>query len=296
MQTQKGKYLMGGDPEFMVVKSGNIVSSIPFMKGDKYDKEILGKGGYTTYADNVNIECTFPPADSPKNLVDNLKTLFTRLKKSHPEFSITTRASHTFSEEECDNDLAKKFGCDPEFDVYALDIVNPPAGGHTFRSAGGHIHLGNKTFNNNPSGYLIEQEDKFEAIKLMDLLVGIPLILMDNDPTSPARKKLYGKAGRFRPTDYGVEYRTPSPYWTSNPRIAALTAELTFMVMNIGDAKQGAEILSQFNSEDIQNAINNNDKDLARGIFEKLTLPENIKQSILEISQEQLNQDIYQNW
>jgi len=294
-QTQNSKYGMGTDPEFMVLKGGKVVSSIPLMKGNKYHKESLGKG-FATYSDNVAIECNVPPSSSPKAFVGTLQTLFSRLKKKHPEFSVVTQASHSFTEEECEHDLAKEFGCDPEFDAYLMDMVEPPKGGHTFRSAGGHIHLGNTTFQTTMEGYLLDFNDKIEAIKLMDLYVGIPLVLMDNDPTSPARKKLYGKAGRFRPTQYGVEYRTPSPYWLTNPRIAALTAELTFTVMNIGDQKQGEKILSEFDLEQVKQAIDNNDKELALSIFNNLNISEEMKANIIQISQEQLNQDIYANW
>lgn len=44
----------------------------------------------------------------------------------------------------------------------------------------------------------------------MDLHLGVPSLVLDKDTE---RRKLYGKAGAFRPKPYGVEYRTLSNFW-----------------------------------------------------------------------------------
>lgn len=293
---QNDKYTVGSDPEFMVSNGRTIVSAIPFMKGDKYQKEDL-KDDFFVYDDNVNVECNVPPSSNPDEFVGTMATLFQKLKKAHPEFKVTTTASHTFTKQECEHDHAKKFGCDPEFCAYVVDTVQPPQGGHTFRSAGGHIHLGNKTFNlDEKQGYLLDFDDKIQAILLMDLFVGIPMVMMDNDPTSQARKQLYGKAGRFRPTKYGVEYRTPSPYWLTHPRITSIVAKLTFKVMDIGDNKQGAETLEKFDMSIIREAIDTNNKELAAEVFNNLPIEDDIKAEILELSATVFSQEVDSNW
>ncbi len=289
-------YTIGTDPEFMISYKGEIKSSIPFMRGDKNNKEDLGNGMFA-YSDNVNIELNVPPTKSPDEFVGVLGDLFSNLRNKHPEFSVTTTASHNFSKKECEQQGAAEFGCNPEYCAYLIDMVQPPEGGKTFRSAGGHIHLGNKTFNQDEkNGYLLDMDDKIQAIRLMDIYVGIPLVLMDNDPTSLARKELYGKAGRFRPTEYGVEYRTPSPYWLTNPRLASITAQLTFLVMEIGDNKQGDEVLNSFNMDDVKNAIDNHDKKLAKEIFDRIVLSDGLRTEILEFAATKLDQDVYKNW
>src|SRR5690606_7709119 len=55
---------------------------------------------------------------------------------------------------------------------------------------------------------------------------GIPGIYLDKDPTSPRRKSLYGHPGRYRKTEYGIEYRTPGNFWLASPKLVEVTHDL----------------------------------------------------------------------
>lgn len=294
----KNKFSMGTDPEFMLKRNGQIVSAIPVVPRNKYDPEVLNEDT-RFYHDNVAIEMTVKPANSPANMVEIMRDIFHNIKSKIPNHSLCTIASHTFTEEECSHEDAMQFGCDPELDVYLRDQVQPPSveDAKTFRSAGGHIHLGNKTFNSDkPDGFLLSFPDKELAIKLMDIYVGVPFVLLDNDPTSPARKKLYGKAGRFRVTEYGVEYRTLSPYWLTSPRLTNLIAELTFLVMNLGDKGLAKKIINETDMNAVVAAINNNDKNLARKLVDSLDIPENLRKEINDLSNLQIDQEVDKHW
>lgn len=61
-----------------------------------------------------------------------------------------------------------------------------------------HVHVGYQSNNIDTS---------LEIVRYMDVFVGIPSLLFDNDTR---RRSLYGKAGSFRLTSYGLEYRTLS--------------------------------------------------------------------------------------
>jgi hypothetical protein len=50
-------------------------------------------------------------------------------------------------------------------------------------------------------------------VKQLDAYLGIPSLEWDKDTL---RRRLYGKAGAFRPKPYGVEYRTLSNAWLKN--------------------------------------------------------------------------------
>lgn len=50
----------------------------------------------------------------------------------------------------------------------------------------------------------------------MDIYLGLPSVLIDSDSE---RRKLYGKAGSFRTTPYGLEYRVLGGYMMSSPYI-----------------------------------------------------------------------------
>jgi hypothetical protein len=91
-----------------------------------------------------------------------------------------------------------------------------------FRSAGGHIHIGVD------DGILLQ--DPHWGVRMMDLFVGIPALFLDTDPTSQARKALYGNAGSHRPKDYGFEYRSLGNFWLASPKLVGLMYDLSTFV------------------------------------------------------------------
>lgn len=68
------------------------------------------------------------------------------------------------------------------------------------RYAGGHIHL----------SYNHAVVPHFVAARFLDLYLTLPWIDWDHQPR---RRATYGKAGLYRPKQYGIEYRTPSNWW-----------------------------------------------------------------------------------
>ncbi len=114
-------------------------------------------------------------------------------------------ASKFFPADQLDNEQARTFGCDPDCCIYTGNENEKPAAtknpdGSELRTAGGHIHIG--------CDFAKEHKDK--VIKAMDLFLGVPSVLLDDDVM---RRSMYGKAGAFRPKPYGVEYRTLSNFW-----------------------------------------------------------------------------------
>ena len=75
----------------------------------------------------------------------------------------------------------------PQIKEYCLRKLNKTK----LRSAGCHLHVG--YLNNNI-------ETSLKMLRYVDAIVGLPSILFDTDGE---RRKLYGKAGCFRLTDYG---------------------------------------------------------------------------------------------
>jgi hypothetical protein len=132
------------------------------------------------------------------------------------------------------------------------------------------------------SGVLIDDESKLDAIKLMDMFVGIPSVVFDKDETSKERRKLYGKAGEFRPCDYGVEYRVLGSYALRDPDLTDLTFMLVEYAIDRLVAGEANEILSKFNPADIQRAINDDDKALAKDIMLASGLPQYYVKRVLD--------------
>lgn len=90
------------------------------------------------------------------------------------------------------DERAQLFGCDPDFNAWLNgkeNVVGRPD--KVSRCAGGHLHCGYDDFND---------ETNMLLIKALDLFISVPLVLMEPDNE---RKKMYGKAGSFRPQPWG---------------------------------------------------------------------------------------------
>lgn len=100
-----------------------------------------------------------------------------------------------------------------------LDLDN---GRHSVRFAGGHLHFGFSA----RDGLVTP----VRAALLADLLIGIPMV--PHDP-QPARRKYFGRAGHFRKTQYGIEYRVLSNRWWLEPSLCTYVANLAENYLNI---------------------------------------------------------------
>lgn len=286
----KHNLLFGTDPEFAVRNNSNrIVSAIPVLERGKENKIFFDeKQQYAIYFDNVLAEGNVPPSASSSELKERLRTLYAKSKEVLRGHKLSAVASHTFDDAECDHPEAKRFGCDPELDAYIASAAYPPDGGHSFRSAGGHIHIGNLTTK--------EIEEKANLVFLLDIFVGVPSVILDNDPTSLDRKKLYGKAGRFRDTSYGLEYRVLSNFWLSSPELTDIIYDLTIYASVLFEEGKGQAILDSCDMQQVAEIINTANKESARKFIDNLGLPENLYNRIIELSQAEYSDDIFENW
>lgn len=257
------KLTIGSDPELMLAKNGNIVSAIPVLEHGKYDKIDLGND-YCVYYDNTMVETNVPPASTKKKFLNNIRETFKRINSILEEsYEILAVPSHSFTKEECRHYDAIEAGCQPEFCAYEEDMCVPPSFKDTFRSAGGHVHIGRSDYMDVDEGFLIDMKSKIEIIRAMDLFLGIPMVLIDNSEASIKRKELYGRGGRFRPTPYGVEYRTPSNFWLNSPVYAEIVYEATNLVFDLGKENNLPKV-----DVDILEIIDNDDVEKAQAVLE----------------------------
>jgi hypothetical protein len=229
---------MGGDPEFMVRSpEGKLVSAIGIVPGTKEERYSLGDG-HAAYYDNVLAEVQIRPGFSKEEVVASFRECLTRVAKLISPHRLTVQASATYPKSECEHKDAKLFGCSPELCAYDVCVINPPdAAKNTFRSAGGHVHIGYDGGADVDQGDLTQDEwdevicqiawQRIWVVRMCDLFLGIPSLLLDKDPTSAARRKLYGGAGTHRGcAKYGVEYRALSDFWLARPSSVELVYDL----------------------------------------------------------------------
>jgi hypothetical protein len=244
---------VGADPEVFVKDSSNtIVTAIGKVGGTKqYPRKV--KAG-ALQEDNVLAEFNINPATRKVAFIKNINTVVRQLEealKGHNLF-IDIRASHSYKMEELTEPQAMVFGCEPDFSAWANGAINPKpeCDDKGLRTAGGHVHLGW----DKPT-----DAQRHTVIKWMDVLVGVPSVLLDKDTL---RRKLYGKAGAFRPKKYGAEYRSVSNFWLANDDLMGWIWDQSQLAVENKDNN----IVSE-DSELIQRAINFNDVEAARHIL-----------------------------
>jgi hypothetical protein len=291
----------GSDPELCIRnrQTGEIVSAIDVLKHGKEEKIDLG-GGFMVYYDNVLLETNIPYALNAKQFIVNTKETLRRIAKHlGANYDIVAQASHTFSAEQLNHDDARVFGCNPEFCAYTLDTVTPPDAQTGLRSCGAHIHIGRddfKSFGENKEGvFLLDDYNKVDVIKAFDMVVGLPVAIMDNDPTSAARKKLYGKAGRHRPTPYGVEYRTPGNFWLSSPEMVELIFDLSIEAARLVERGDFEALAKALPSDQVINALDTNNKEKAASLLTKVNLSDDLRARIKDMAKKP-RASLYEAW
>lgn len=197
---------IGSDPEFFLRRGNTYASAIGKIGGSKHDPAPLDKPGFFIQEDNVAVEFNVPPASECREFVDSIEWAISHIgqKLSSHGYNIAWEASAFFPESELENPAAKVFGCEPDFNAWKDGAVNPrPTSAHAaLRTCGGHLHIG---YPENA-----DRVFRHRLIQSADLHLGVPSCLVDTDVH---RNQLYGKAGAFRPTPYGAEYRVLSNFW-----------------------------------------------------------------------------------
>lgn len=104
-----------------------------------------------------------------------------------------------------------------------------------------HIHVGYPKQN---------YETSVNIVKWMDVFLGVPSILLDEDTE---RRKLYGRAGAFRLQPWGVEYRVLSSYMMSTEHLIRYVYKQTMAAVS------QADIINEKMFEEARDIINSND-------------------------------------
>lgn len=246
------KYL-GSDPEFFVQKDGKVVSSEVVGRIDNtYDTFDLVRDGIPLELQPDKHNCR---QVSFRNIALGMLHTVKTLKKKGLKLDLRTGVTiekDIFRKIKSED---KRFGCSPTKGLYK--DKNRVTGLRTrFRAAGGHIHYTVK---------LDSLEEEQNLVKLWDLMVALPFVVLDKDPANIERRKNYGRAGEYRRKDYGIEYRVLSNLWLRHYILWSFaTAQMRNAEYILKKEPQLRDkILKEVPWKDVRKAINNNDKDLA---------------------------------
>ena len=266
---------LGCDPEFFFsTKEGETIGSEKVLTQDFKSNYI----SYGVIIDGVQAELNPAASTCRESLAHNIIGAMQVVKSAiqHSGNKITTDFSSVvkISKKELESlsEKSQQFGCAPSknlYDTQAKITTDPKK--YLKRSAGGHIHLG---FYDEYTRYpLLQKEGQVKLVALLDLLVGIPGVLLDQDKGNKERRKNYGRAGEYRTPRHGVEYRVLSNFWLRGYPIYSIIFGLARQCVHyIGDRrydyhKAFTDLVKQ---EDVIEAINNNDFDQAMMVWKKV--------------------------
>jgi hypothetical protein len=212
---------VGADVEwFLKDKNGNPVPCIGLVGGTKTSPLPLipGRAGYMIQEDNVALEWGIPPSGSRHEFLYHCMRAREAIdaKLAGMELIAAIVPSMRFTKEQLEHPQAKTVGCEADYCVWdQCENEKPDLSGEneTLRSGGGHVHISFKVEDEAP--VFPKNLPQMETVVMaFDMWVSLGFVVMDPDKE---RRKLYGKAGAFRPKPYGVECRTLSNLWSSDP-------------------------------------------------------------------------------
>lgn len=205
---------VGSDTELFLVNSNNIPTPVCGLVGGTKENPlpVLGGKGFAVQEDNVMLEFNVPPASSAKDFADNMDKIVNFLTEEmrKKELKVVPLSYLSFDTATIKNmPQANKFGCDPDFNVWARSVNYPvdpillSHRGRAARMAGLHVHVSFDVDGNEPT-----LEEKEWLVKAKDFFLGLGSVLISHWRIEDAkRRNWYGRAGAFRFKPYGLEYR-----------------------------------------------------------------------------------------
>jgi len=228
--------------------------------------------------DGVQAELNPAPSTCRAYLGNDIRSCFIDIAEAisrNNDLKVSFESVVRVSKKELENlsDKAKTFGCAPSFNNYLktkkkISKIDIDPSEYRYRSAGGHVHIGcdTKKKYKNALGKNISN-----TVNIFDILLGIPCVLIDRNPLSKERRKVYGRAGEYRLPVHGFEYRTLSNFWLrAYPLTSFVLSMARFaMAVAISDEEVYNYLIQDIKMQDVGEAINDNDFNDAMAIFNK---------------------------
>lgn len=213
--------MIGCDPE-MFLKQGDYVSAHGLIPGTKEAPHSVTNGA--VQVDGMAVEFNITPAQDEEAFITNINTVMAQLRAMLPEHEIVADPVAQFTREYMSSQPAEalELGCEADYDAYTGQANPRPDGNVSFRTAGGHVHIGWT------KDMPLDDPDHVEACQMLarelDYYLGIPSVFWDSDDR---RRELYGKPGAYRVKPYGVEYRSLSNAWLKDESLMRIVYRQT---------------------------------------------------------------------
>lgn len=220
MKINGKEFTIGADPEVFLMKNGKFISAHDKLPGSKEEPFVVESGA--VQVDGLAAEFNIDPAVDKEGFKNNLNKVQSILKKMVPDCEIMQECSAFFDEDFTKNIPAfnLELGCSADYNGWSMEQINTPDAKQLMRTAGGHAHIGG--FYSDDEYDPIHFDDCCRLARILDENVGVYSILWDKDDN---RRKMYGRAGSFRPKKYGMEYRTLSNMWIFSDKLVDFVYE-----------------------------------------------------------------------
>lgn len=247
---------IGSDMEvFGMTKDGHPTALCGMIGGTKEDPvQILGlPQGFMVQEDNVALEFNIPVCLTRSEFISSFRIMRQQTTKilNSLHLMLSLESSYSFDKSELIHPNALIFGCEPDYNAWSMkENRKPESIDPNLRTCGGHVHVGSDM-------------DMVIGVRNMDLMLGVPSVLLDDKPSSIARRELYGKAGAMRPKPYGFEYRTLSNFWMFSDELVKWVYNQTYNSCNntlnisISEGKRIQNCINTGNKKEAQEIINN---------------------------------------
>lgn len=256
-------WLIGGDHELFLRRKDTkeIVTAENIIKGTKEEPFNFDKKDpfACTSLDCVLAEYNIAPAKTKADYYHGINKALKYIKKHIPaDLEIAIIPAARLDEKYLQSETAQRFGCSVDFNCWTREQNESPVPDGNLRSAGFHVTLGY----DDPNEFV-----NLMWVKAMDLFTSVPSVLQEPDNE---RKKLYGKAGAFRHTPFGVEARSLSNYILTDKKLINWVYDQTVEAINFVNAGDVHRLEEE--ADIIISAINDKDEDKARYLIDKFNI------------------------
>jgi len=254
--------MIGSDPELFVKRGGMYVSGHDLIPGNKLVPHPVKRGA--VQVDGTALEFNIEPASCEDAFSLNISTVMGELRKMVPEYELVADPVAYFKKEYMERlpKDALELGCDPDYNAWSGEENVKPNASLPFRTGAGHVHIGWRR----AVGIDVDHIKVGQRVsRQMDFFLALPSLLFDDDKQ---RREMYGKAGAYRPKEYGVEYRTLSNKWVGDDKLIRWVFRSTTKAMT--ELARGYDLSKKYG--DIQSIINESDVTEAKKIIEAESL------------------------
>lgn len=256
--------MLGGDHEVFLrdKETKEVVTAEGIAKGTKDEPFNFDEDDAfaCTSLDNVLLEYNIKPAKTKAEYYHGIEKALKYIKSSIPKnLEIAFLPAARLDEKHLQSEIAQRFGCSSDYNCWTRQQNEMPIPNGNLRSGGFHITLGY----DEPNEFV-----NLMWVKAMDLFINVPSVIQEPDNE---RKKLYGKAGAFRHTPWGVEARSLSNYVLNDKGLIEWVYDNT--VEAIDFVNRGDSYLLDEEADVIISAINDKDEDKARYLIDKFKIP-----------------------